>query len=420
MSNVKPDTERKSSSDGGSGNQTTGESTGTALSGPAQRQQPQQQQQQPGGPLQNIGRTNQYFPFQQQLPVQYPSSYLPPPGRIGGQGVYLMLPNMYYQGQGATSTDAAGSDKVKPQRAPQTGSNESADQKQAKDDEAGSADVQQYPSFNPYYNLNPTQAAALGYGAQLLPLQPNHGGAQGQPAAQSTTAPQQSVQGLSQYSIQQQQQQQQQHHQHQHQHQPQPQQTTQHTEKTNTRPSQPDKDPDETKPFKCSHCSWAFARHSDLRRHLRSHAVPEYRCPYWTPDYLTCPRSNRGLFARLDVLKRHLRLVHYDVDVAENGDHDSSGFGESGRCLACDRFFPDSKHFIDHVEECAKTTPVKNWRFKKNGMVTEIRKDIRIPEGNYLPRQDLSDVTAQTSRKRAASSEYNESEAKRSAPAAGD
>lgn len=40
------------------------------------------------------------------------------------------------------------------------------------------------------------------------------------------------------------------------------------------------------KPFICKHpgCTWAFARHSDLTRHAKSHAPPQYQCPYWKND----------------------------------------------------------------------------------------------------------------------------------------
>lgn len=104
----------------------------------------------------------------------------------------------------------------------------------------------------------------------------------------------------------------------------------------------------EDKPHVCSHegCKWAFARFSDLKRHAKSHKKPTFHCPYWKVDP-TCHR-NGGSFNRLDVLKRHLRLVHYVKDkqlAYASSDH--------GWCRACQKLFLSSKSFIDHCQECS-------------------------------------------------------------------
>ncbi|KAH3671744.1 hypothetical protein OGAPHI_000449 [Ogataea philodendri] len=135
-------------------------------------------------------------------------------------------------------------------------------------------------------------------------------------------------------------------------------------------------DPDnESKPYKCAQCDWAFIRHSDLRRHARSHGSPEYHCPYWHPEYATCPHRNQGSFNRLDVLKRHLRLVHFDPEVKEEGRESLVRRQDTGTCLSCGKYFVNSKAFIDHVDDCALNTPMEQWRFKKNGIVTSVKKD---------------------------------------------
>lgn len=91
-------------------------------------------------------------------------------------------------------------------------------------------------------------------------------------------------------------------------------------------------------------CSWSFQRQSDLRRHVKSHQEPMFHCPYWKNDQ-SCHR-NGGSFNRSDVLKRHLRLVHYVQDKRDEGD--------SGWCRNCQRMFQSSKVFVDHCVDCLR------------------------------------------------------------------
>lgn len=128
------------------------------------------------------------------------------------------------------------------------------------------------------------------------------------------------------------------------------------------------------KPFKCSICSWAFSRHSDLRRHLRSHGTPEYRCPYWDPQFATCPHHNQGRFNRLDVLKRHLRLVHYEP--LEHHAETLVRRQDEGHCLACGKLFANSRLFLDHADHCARTTPMERWKYRKNGVITSVKREV--------------------------------------------
>ena len=157
------------------------------------------------------------------------------------------------------------------------------------------------------------------------------------------------------------------------------------------------------KPYACTFpkCEWSFARQSDLTRHAKSHAAPQYHCPYWKNDP-TC-HKNYGAFNRLDVLKRHLRLVHYVKDkqpiinnssdnsnvdeglltstAGQNGGiHSSSnssggriggvgagiaggraGVDDPGWCRACQRMFPNSKAFVEHCQDCAQNTQPAEW-----------------------------------------------------------
>ncbi|CUM49647.1 unnamed protein product [Debaryomyces tyrocola] len=113
------------------------------------------------------------------------------------------------------------------------------------------------------------------------------------------------------------------------------------------------------RPYACSFpgCDWAFARQSDLRRHAKSHSEPSYHCPYWRNDP-TCHR-NGGAFNRLDVLKRHLKLVHYVQDKHQIVDGSKE---DPGWCRACQRMFPNSKTFIDHCLECAQQLTPAEWK----------------------------------------------------------
>lgn len=118
------------------------------------------------------------------------------------------------------------------------------------------------------------------------------------------------------------------------------------------------------KPYVCSFegCEWSFARQSDLRRHTKSHKEPTFHCPYWRTDP-TCHR-NGGSFSRLDVLKRHLRLVHYVKDKQQIFPGSDPGW-----CRACQKMFQSSKHFIDHCVDCANQISPAEWRSttSKNG-----------------------------------------------------
>jgi hypothetical protein len=106
------------------------------------------------------------------------------------------------------------------------------------------------------------------------------------------------------------------------------------------------------RPFSCSYdgCPWSFARQSDQRRHIRSHEKPIFHCPYWKSDP-TCHR-NGGAFNRLDVLKRHLRLVHF-VQFKQS---------DSGWCRICQKMFPNPKYFVSHCEKCAEEARPAQWR----------------------------------------------------------
>lgn len=169
-------------------------------------------------------------------------------------------------------------------------------------------------------------------------------------------------------------------------------------------------DPLAPKKYRCAHCTWSFSRPSDLKRHLKSHSLPQYHCPFWNPKYATCPHKSGGSFNRLDVLKRHLKLVHYEPDVpgmfknatrkknkenveqvkqsggescgeefldegnkeGERADmkaEDAESVGDGGTCLSCNTHFDHAKDFITHVPECAETTPMKKWKYKKNGVI---------------------------------------------------
>ncbi|EGW34421.1 uncharacterized protein SPAPADRAFT_49463 [Spathaspora passalidarum NRRL Y-27907] len=131
-----------------------------------------------------------------------------------------------------------------------------------------------------------------------------------------------------------------------------------------------------TRPHTCTFegCTWSFERKSDLKRHLKSHAPPIYQCPYYRNDP-TCHR-NGGAFNRLDVLKRHLRLVHYVKDKHQMvppapGPMVGSTGGamvlptkkeDPGWCRACQKMFPNSKIFIDHCWDCAQHITPAEWK----------------------------------------------------------
>lgn len=97
--------------------------------------------------------------------------------------------------------------------------------------------------------------------------------------------------------------------------------------------------------FRCprTDCEWSFVRLSDYKRHLRTHGERLLHCPFRKVD-ASCFRKG-GTFNRLDVLKRHLKLVHFSRFQTSNG--------EAGWCRVCGRHFGDIKQFLSHAEECA-------------------------------------------------------------------
>lgn len=121
------------------------------------------------------------------------------------------------------------------------------------------------------------------------------------------------------------------------------------------RSSLPNNSPDRI--YKCTHpgCDWSFARSSDQKRHIRSHQKPNLRCPYWELEP-NCSRKG-AMFYRLDVLKRHLRLVHL------NRVTDSPTGG--GVCRICSNHFNTSRDFLDHCDSCAQTALAQ--KKKQNG-----------------------------------------------------
>ncbi|ODV82182.1 uncharacterized protein CANTADRAFT_4209 [Suhomyces tanzawaensis NRRL Y-17324] len=123
--------------------------------------------------------------------------------------------------------------------------------------------------------------------------------------------------------------------------------------------TKPTKDKDAKKHDCTFHgCKWSFTRQSDMRRHLKSHSEPMFRCPYWNYDP-TCHR-NGGAFNRLDVLKRHLRLVHYVKDKQQLVAGDSKE--DPGWCRSCQRMFPNSRIFIDHCVACSQLLAPTDWK----------------------------------------------------------
>ncbi|ODV93764.1 hypothetical protein PACTADRAFT_51520 [Pachysolen tannophilus NRRL Y-2460] len=113
------------------------------------------------------------------------------------------------------------------------------------------------------------------------------------------------------------------------------------------------------RPYPCTHegCLWAFARQSDLKRHIKSHMPPAFHCPFWKSDP-TCHR-NGGAFNRLDVLKRHLKLVHF---VQDKDDFSTSSRIEKGWCRSCQRQFSSVREFVDHCETCAANLHPTEWK----------------------------------------------------------
>lgn len=168
-------------------------------------------------------------------------------------------------------------------------------------------------------------------------------------------------------------------------------------------------DPANPKRYRCAHCTWSFTRQSDLRRHLKSHNKPQYHCPFFSFKYHTCSHKTDGSFNRLDVLKRHLKLVHFNPDQnpkdlsLEADEKTKKKRFDSGTCLSCSVHFDDVKAFILHVPECAENTPMKIWKYKRNGDILSVRKhentdelklrEKSISEDMYLSTEDSYPVT---------------------------
>lgn len=131
------------------------------------------------------------------------------------------------------------------------------------------------------------------------------------------------------------------------------------------------------RPFACKQegCDWAFARHSDLRRHARSHYEPMFRCPFWKNDP-SCHR-NGGAFNRLDVLKRHLRLVHFVQDKHPDNRNPKSN---EGWCRACQKLFPDTRSFVDHCFTCEKIYPTLNLKMASNTSLFSINTNGKLDD----------------------------------------
>lgn len=119
--------------------------------------------------------------------------------------------------------------------------------------------------------------------------------------------------------------------------------------------------PTADRPFPCTHrkCNWSFARLSDLKRHVKSHEPPQFQCPYWRNDP-TCHR-NGGAFNRLDVLKRHLRLVHY---VQDRDQIPRKIKIEAGWCRSCQNPFTTIRDFLSHVDACSSKLNPTEWRHR--------------------------------------------------------
>lgn len=124
---------------------------------------------------------------------------------------------------------------------------------------------------------------------------------------------------------------------------------------------------DQDRPYKCTHpkCAWAFVRESDYRRHIKCHEAPSYQCPYWKIDP-SCHRKG-GAFTRLDVLKRHLKIIHYVR--ATKDDKKLNGKEDPGWCIACQTTFNNSKQFLLHTNECSEKLAMKKNEEASNNLL---------------------------------------------------
>ncbi|KAI5950767.1 hypothetical protein KGF54_003841 [Candida jiufengensis] len=191
----------------------------------------------------------------------------------------------------------------------------------------------------------------------------------------------------------------------------QPETTTKSTSSTTTDKVTKPKKKDPLRPYACTTelCNWSFARQSDLTRHMKSHSAPQYHCPYWKNDP-TCHKNN-GAFNRLDVLKRHLKLVHYVKDkfVGYNGGDNTESKeiknkeetkgkkkDEPGWCRSCQKMFPNAKAFVEHCYECAANTQPAEWRDKNNNDLTIV--NIRQPYNKIKSNNNAANVGQSTFR----------------------
>lgn len=73
----------------------------------------------------------------------------------------------------------------------------------------------------------------------------------------------------------------------------------------------------------------------------------------------------------MDVLKRHLRLIHYVKDKQPIGELNPGD--DPGWCRSCQRMFENSKLFLEHCNNCAKNTTPTEWIEIKKKEVQQIQ-----------------------------------------------
>ncbi len=105
----------------------------------------------------------------------------------------------------------------------------------------------------------------------------------------------------------------------------------------------------EDRPYGCSapNCKWTFKRKSDLLRHKKKHEKPKYECPYYAHSKSKNHKGGHS-FTRLDVLKRHLRSIHFSPYSANET--------YAGYCKSCFMVFKKIKEFTDHCEKCSQSS----------------------------------------------------------------
>jgi hypothetical protein len=102
------------------------------------------------------------------------------------------------------------------------------------------------------------------------------------------------------------------------------------------------------KPLVCNqkNCHESFRSKNDYKKHLKSHTVLKFQCPY----HVAMPNhKGKHIFNRMDVWKRHLRTFHFEFNP---GQDSNQGLGI---CRVCGEFFEYFNIFADeHIEHCAK------------------------------------------------------------------